>query len=98
MQKYLNVSLLSYQVLTSCGNDTTCDQQQRSVQSKSSAEDARIIQAVYAVGASIARARRELCPDLPAGLPGLCPPGGNRLVFALFYSSHSHYTRVNGFA
>lgn len=91
-------SIISHQVLKKCDNDTACDQQQRSVQSKSSAEDARIIQAVYAVGASIARARRELCPDLPAGLPGLCPPGGNRLVCALFYSLHSHDTRINGFA
>ncbi|XP_059490514.1 uncharacterized protein LOC132205474 isoform X2 [Neocloeon triangulifer] len=73
-------------------NDTACDQQQRTLQLQGSADNARIIQAVYAVGASIARARRELCPDLPAGLPGLCPPGGNRPDMKQTVNSYLHTT------
>ncbi|XP_065333092.1 uncharacterized protein LOC135934993 isoform X1 [Cloeon dipterum] len=73
-------------------NDTECDQQQRALHLRSGSDDARIIQAVYAVGASIARARRELCPDLPAGLPGLCPPGGNRPDMKLAVNSYLRAT------
>lgn len=65
------------QVLQPCSG-AECERQQQLLLEEGNPQDARTVQAVFALGAAVARVRRELCPNLPAGIPGLCPPGGGR--------------------